>query len=275
MNSSVRPSCIILGRKWLIIIKSLLKLGLLVLLSTCFYEETISYRVDGGSTGAGGGSSADSSNYWPVQFGSVSGEYGRGITSDSSGNVYIGGYTDGGLDGNTNSGSTDLFVIKYNSSGVKQWTQQLGSSSADSGRDITSDSSGNAYVTGVTAGGLDGNTSTGGNDLIVVKYNSSGTKQWTQQLGSSSADEANAITSDSSGNVYVTGHTAGGLDGNTSSGGNDLIVVKYNSSGTKQWTQQLGSASSDIGWGIAADSSGNVYETGYTGGGFDGNTSAG
>ena len=54
MNSSARPSCIILGRKGLIIIKSLLKLGLLVLLSTCFYEETISYRVDSGSTGAGG-----------------------------------------------------------------------------------------------------------------------------------------------------------------------------------------------------------------------------
>ena len=62
----------------------------------------------------------------------------------------------------------------------------------------------------------------------------------TKQLGTSSSDYANGVATDSSGNVYVTGYTEGGLDGNTSEGSNDLFVVKYNSSGTKQWTQQLG-----------------------------------
>ena len=98
--------------------KCLLKLGLLILLSTCFYEETISYRVD--SNSAGGGSSADSSNYWPVQFGTASSDSGRGITSDSSGNVYVTGDTFGGLDGNTSAGSDDIVVIKYDSAGNKQ-----------------------------------------------------------------------------------------------------------------------------------------------------------
>ena len=45
---------------------------------------------------------------------------GFGITSDSSGNVYVTGYTYGDLDGNTSAGSNDVFVVKYNSSGVKQ-----------------------------------------------------------------------------------------------------------------------------------------------------------
>jgi hypothetical protein len=103
----------------------------------------------------------------------------------------------------------------------------------------------------------------------VVKYDSSGTKQWTQQLGTSYIDAANGITTDSSGNVYVTGYTSGGLDGNTNSGSNDLFVVKYDSSGTKQWTQQLGTSADDRGYGITSDSSGNVYVNGQTGGDTD------
>ena len=80
-------------------------------------------------------------------------------------------------------------------------------------------------------------------------------------------DYANGVATDSSGNVYVTGGTKGGLDGNTSAGNTDLFVVKYNSSGTKQWTKQLGTSNDDYAKGVATDSSGNVYVTGNTFGG--------
>ena len=65
----------------------------------------------------------------------------------------------------------------------------------------------------------------------------------TKQLGTSGRDHARGVATDSSGNVFVVGDTYGGLDGNTNTGGSDLFVVKYNSSGTKQWTKQLGSSS--------------------------------
>ena len=42
-------------------------------------------------------------------------------------------------------------------------------------------------------------------------------------------DYANGVATDSSGNVYVTGGTKGGLDGNTSAGDTDLFVIKYDS----------------------------------------------
>ena len=87
------------------------------------------------------------------------------------------GRTRGGLDGNTHSGSWDIFLVKYNSSGTKQWTKQLGTSDNDSGLGVTTDSLGNIYVTGWTGGGLDGNTSSGGGDIFLIKYDSSGTKQ--------------------------------------------------------------------------------------------------
>jgi len=212
---------------------------------------------------------------WTKQNGTDRYDEARGVATDSSGNVYVTGYTEGGLDGNTSVGKADLFVVKYNSSGTKQWTKQLGTWDSDFANGVATDSSGNVYVTGSTYRNLDGNTSAGNADLFVVKYNSSGTKQWTKQLGSSSRDYANGIVTDSSGSVYVSGTTYGGLDGNTSAGNADLFVVKYNSSGTKQWTQQLGTSSTDTANGVATDSSGNVYVAGGTYGGLDGNTSAG
>jgi len=63
---------------------------------------------------------------------------------------------------------------------------------------------------------------------------SSGTKQWTKQLGTSSVDIGYGVTVDSSGNIYVTGYTEGGLDGNTNSGNSDIFLIKFNSSGIKQ-----------------------------------------
>ena len=52
---------------------------------------------------------------------------------------------------------------------VVEWTRQLGTPSRDSGRGVSVDGSGNAYVTGHTGGGLDGNTSEGGYDMFLAK----------------------------------------------------------------------------------------------------------
>ena len=61
-------------------------------------------------------------------------------------------------------------VVPAASAADIEWTRQLGTSGADIGRSVSVDSSGNAYVTGYTDGGLDGNTSAGGNDMFLVKY---------------------------------------------------------------------------------------------------------
>ena len=64
--------------------------------------------------------------------------------------------------------------------------------------------------------------------------NTTSTETWTKQLGSFLSDSGDSVTTDSSGNIYVTGNTEGDLDGNTSSGGKDIFLVKYNSDGVKQ-----------------------------------------
>ena len=153
---------------------------------------------------------------------------------DSSNNIYVTGGTYGGLDNNTSSGNYDIFLVKYNSSGEKQWTKQLGTSSDDYGRGVTVDSSNNIYVTGSTHGELDGNTSSGSSDIFLVKYYDNGTKQWTKQYGSSSSDGGFGVTVDNSSNIYVTGYSKGGLDGNTNSGYEDIFLMKFNSDGVLQ-----------------------------------------
>jgi len=161
-------------------------------------------------------------------------DFANGVVTDSSGNVYVTGGTKGGLDGNTSAGNSDLFVVKYNSSGTKQWTKQYGTGEYDEARGVATDSSGNVYVVGGTKGNLNGISNSGRTDAFVIKFNSSDTKQWTKKLGTWQNDLANGVATDSSGNFYVTGFTYQDMDGNTSAGNADLFVVKYNSSGTKQ-----------------------------------------
>ena len=213
---------------------------------------------------------------WSTQFGSTSDDVAKGVATDSSGNVYVTGGTEGSLGGNTSVGGDDMFLVKYNSAGVNQWTRQLGTTSEDGGQGITIDSSGNIYVTGETDGSLDGNISSGGTDMFLSKYDSSGIKLWTKQLGTGTTDSGSGVATDISGDIYVAGYTSGGLDGNISYGNRDTFLVKYNDTGSKQWTKQLGTNSNDAFYSmVTADGQGHVYVAGHTSIGFDGKANAG
>jgi uncharacterized protein YjiK len=210
----------------------------------------------------------------------VSGKYtgANSVTVDPRGNVYVAGYTTGGLDGNTLTGTQDFFVTMYDSGGNRVRTKQLGVPGQVTGAaGVAVDPSGNVYVAGDTTGGLDGNTLTGTYDFFVTKYDSSGNKVRTKQLGvSGQVTRANGVAVDISGNVYVTGLTYGGLDGNTLTGTYDFFLAEYDASGNKVRTNQLGvSGQVTRANGVAVDISGNVYVAGLTSGGLDGNTLTG
>ena len=215
------------------------------------------------------------SKLWTKQLGSTSDDKGCGVSVDDSGNAYITGYTYGSLDGNTNAGYADMFLAKFDTDGNKLWIEQLGTDSYDNGNDISVDDSGNAYVTGITYGSLDSNTNAGSADLFLTKYDTNGIKLWTEQLGSAGDDYGSGVSVDGSGNAYVTGRTLDSLDGNTNEGSYDILLVKYDTNGTKLWTEQLGSAGFDSGSDVSVDDSGNAYITGYTTGSLNGNPNAG
>ena len=124
------------------------------------------------------GSSGTAASFWSEQIETSSYDYGKGVTLYSSDNIYVSGQSNGGLDGNINSWSDDIFLVKYNSSGTKQWTKKLGIFDNESGVSMTVDSSDNIYVTGFTNGSLEENFNQGSYyDIFLVKYNSDGVKQ--------------------------------------------------------------------------------------------------
>lgn len=177
-----------------------------------------------------------------------------GICVDASNNCYITGYS------TDNSGKSALTTLKYNSSGSLQWNVREPGGNLDSkGLGITIDQSNNCYVTGYTK------TNSGGNDIVVVKYNSSGSKQWLQTYNGTANgdDQALGITVDASNSVYITGYTTT----NISTGASNPIIIKYNSSGTQQWMRTYNGTGNgqDRALGITVDpADGCIYTCGYT-----------
>merc|ERR1711981_815986 len=95
------------------------------------------------------------------------------------------------------------------------------------GEALALDSEGNALLAGWTSGSLDGNSNAGGQDIFIMKFNASGSWQWTHMRGGPYNDNALAIALDSKGNAFVAGHTSSSLDGNSLTGGSDIFLMKF------------------------------------------------
>ncbi|WP_157068857.1 SBBP repeat-containing protein [Sandaracinus amylolyticus] len=212
---------------------------------------------------------------WTRQLGSTGNEQALGVAVDASGNAYVVGHTDGTLPGQTRAGDNDLFVARYDASGTLAWTRQLGSTDGDSARDVAVDATGHAYVTGYTLGALPEQTSVGGADAFLLRFDASGTLVWTRQLGSTGYDVAQAVAVDAHGNAYVVGETLGVFPGQTNAGNSDAFVAHHDASGALLRSQQLGTTGPDYAHGVAVGSDGGVHVAGDTGGTFPDQTNAG
>jgi len=164
---------------------------------------------------------------------------------------------------------------------VLAYSTYLGGNGDDQGRDIAVDSGGNAYVTGntlstnfPTANPLQANTA-GGYDVFITKLSAGDATApiaiYSTYLGGSGEDRGTGIAADSSGNAYITGNTlsinfptANALQPNFA-GNEDAFITKLNAAGSALvYSTYLGGSGEDRGTGIAVDSAGNAYITGYT-----------
>jgi len=189
-------------------------------------------------------------------------------------------------------------ILDQRKPAVAQWARSMTAGTADSGYNSSYvDSSGNIYVAGYISGTQPFNfgnnvTATGtyegqnrnfnwiyGKSVVLVKYDSSGTAQWAQTVAAGPINsEFQSVTVDSSGNIYAAGYIAGNgtfnfgngvtatsaYDKHTWDDGNNILLMKYNSSGNAQWVQTVnaGTEASEFN-SVSVNSSGNIFATGY------------
>lgn len=234
------------------------------------------------------------------------------VTSDLSENIFIGGMASAttgvataGAHQTVLSGPGDAVLVKFNSSGVRQWATYYGGSGASGGEEgssVATDAAGNVYLGGITTSTNGTSIATVGShqvahgggtyDAFLVKFNTSGVRQWGTYYGGTGDEAGGNITVDTGDNVFLGGSTysttgiaTAGTHQTALSGSNDNFYAKFNSSGVRQWGTYFGGTLAESDCILATDANNNLlvvgstsstagiatagaFKTTYTGGGF-------
>jgi YVTN family beta-propeller protein len=201
------------------------------------------------------------------------------VALDAAGNAFVTGtFADTlviGEDVLVSAGANDIFVAKFDSTGVPVWSRKFGDLNEQVGYGLDTDGFGNVLVTGYFNGTVDfgGGPLTGDYDVFVVKFDTAGNHVWSQRFGDDSDQFGQGLGVDGAGNVLVTGYFYGDLDFGggplTSAGDVDIFVAKLDPAGNHIWSQRFGDATDQYGYNVAADGSGNVLVSGYYWGDVD------
>jgi hypothetical protein len=226
---------------------------------------------------------------WVQSFGSSAIEQGMSIATDPLGNVYTTGIFKDTVDFDPNIGvynlssassdKYDVYVTKIDSNGNLMWAESFGGALDDFGRGITTDNSGNVYLTGQFFGtvdfdpGIATQTLTSGStyrDLFILKLSSAGSYIWVKSIESDYEKASYVLEADGAGNVYVGGDfkvsadfdPGVGISTLTSNGFTDIFIQKLDINGDFVWVKSLGSTGYDFVADFVLDASNNVIATG-------------
>lgn len=222
---------------------------------------------------------------WAIGMGSaVYDDIGASIYIDLQGNVYSTGNFSQTVDfdpgpGVYNLSGSDMtpYLAKYDAAGNFVWALKIGYYGA--GTTITHDENENIVVAGAFEGTSDFDpgpgslnlTSAGLWDIFIAKYTPDGDFLWAQRIGGVGLDRPADVQIDIMGNIHMVGFFSGAVDFNPgsgttnriSSGHNDIFLAKYDSDFNLLWVNTMGSFSGDEGTGLAIDTIGNVFLTGW------------
>lgn len=197
------------------------------------------------------------------------------ISTDAVGNCYAAGYYSGtatfGENSHTSNGYNDIFVAKIDTNGNWLWTNTAGGASTDIAYGISATADGSCFVTGsfmefATMGDAI-LTSSGYSDIFIAKLDTNSDWLWAISAGGTGSDTGSGIATDLEGNCFVTGSFSGtaafGSLNLTSAGGYDILITKIAPNGDWLWVNRAGGTGADSGYGIASDTIGSCYATGF------------
>ncbi|MCB9230622.1 MAG: hypothetical protein H6581_03120 [Bacteroidia bacterium] len=209
------------------------------------------------------------------------------VNVDENGNILLTGTYKGTVDFDPGPGvfnlssannNQNIFVLKLDPNGNFLWAKAIGGSSDDQGFSVTTDLKNNVYVTGYYSGTVDFDPGVGvfnmtslGNDIYVIKLDSSGIFQWAKSWGGNSQDGGVSIELHQDSSIVVSGYFVGTMDADPGLGvynliGNgdfEIFVMKIDLSGNFIWARSAGGTGVDVPRSVCSDSTGNVYVTGY------------
>tara|TARA_B100001109_G_C18860561_1_gene473762 strand:- start:1746 stop:3437 length:1692 start_codon:yes stop_codon:yes gene_type:complete len=230
---------------------------------------------------------------WARAMACTGNSYGVDIATDAAGNIYTVGVFGGTVDFDPGPGSfnltsrgsfSDIFIQKMDASGNFIWAKSFGSPSFREpiGR-IAVDSLGFIYTTGIFAGTADFDPgpavfklTANGWGGFIQKLDTSGNFIWAKCYGGGQV-YINDISLSPSGDIYTAGWFRNRVDFDPSNlvsyhssvGDQDIFIHKMSSTGNFLWVRTFGSISDDRARGIAVDTLGNVYTTGWFSGTVD------
>ena len=219
---------------------------------------------------------------WARRTGGTLDDTGYVASVDVVGNVCLAGSFSGTASFGSNTlvsaGGTDGFVAKCDAAGNFLWASRLTGTGNDVAVALATDAAGSVCVAGhfaspiVTLGSLTAtNTRPTFPDIFVAKLSSNGTPLWLRRAGAPATDplamdQASAITTDSQGNVLVTGfysdRASFGSLGITNANCTNFFLAKYDPNGTPLWVTGPTGSSKSQGAGVTVASDGSIYVTG-------------
>ena len=162
--------------------------------------------------------------------------------------VHVGTISSLDIDGLEHKGNLDGLIVKYDKNGNLVWKRSFGGSAYDYFYSVAVLQDDSYVAVGYTSSPeIEGLTSKGGNDCIIVKYDKDGNIIWKKILGGSDYDWIHAVSSTSDNGFVVIGEfNSNDFENLVSNGDNDAFIAKYDKDGNVEWIKNWGGSDSDF-----------------------------